>query len=66
MGYIEEIIPEENYMNKETQRSFNILKFILNNNSGIRIQCNAYNENIDIFKEQIKILDVIYFYLLFS
>lgn len=49
MGYIEKIFNVESHTQKEKNIEFKILKFILNNNDGMRIQCNIYNDNIEKF-----------------
>ena len=59
MGYIDEILNEETYFNKVKGSNFKILKFILNNNDGIHIQCNIYDENISKLSTHIKLNEVI-------
>ena len=58
VGFIEEIYPEEKFWNKMKSSEFKIFKFILNNNSGIIIQCNIYDNNISTFISQVKINEV--------
>ena len=58
VAYIEEIYNEEKFLNKTTQNEFKILKFVLNNNYGIRLQCNIFNDNINNFKNKLTLFDV--------
>lgn len=59
VGYIEKIFKRETHTHKEKNTDFQILKFILNNNDGMQIQCNIYNDNIERFN--LKIHEVIIF-----
>lgn len=54
MGYVDEIYDEEKFNKKDTQQEFTLLKFILNNNDGVKIQCNIFNDNIKKFAKLIK------------
>ena len=59
IGYIDEIFPIKSYNNKETNKEFKIVKFIINNNDGLRLQCNLYNENIEKFTSNLQINKVL-------
>lgn len=41
-------------VNKRTGEALRVLKFMLNNNDGVKIQCNIWNNDIDIFNDQIQ------------
>ena len=58
VGYIEEIISEMKFTHREKNIEFKIFKFIVNNNDGVRIQCNIYNENIAFFLPKLKLNQV--------
>lgn len=58
IGYIEEILPTQVFDNKVNEKPVKIRKFILNNDDGIRIQCNIFNENIDKFSSKLKLHEV--------
>ena len=51
IGYVENIFAEETFKNSTTNTEFRIQKFVLNNNNGIKIQCNMYDSNIEKFKK---------------
>ena len=50
-------------MNRRRNVEFTILKVIVNNNDGVRVQCNIYDENISIFLPQLKLNQVKLFYM---
>ena len=58
VGYIDSIIETRTYTNKRTGSDFQIMKFILNNNNGIKIQCNVFDDKITQFSNHIKLDDV--------
>lgn len=58
VGYVEEIIPQQTYFDKKKQKDFTVYKFLINNDDGIIIQCNVYNNNIKQFESKIQLYEV--------
>ena len=59
IGYIEAVENPRTIISKATGKSYEIFKFILNNNDGCKIQCNVWNKDIEIFEDKIKYNKVI-------
>ncbi|OXU32200.1 hypothetical protein TSAR_007994, partial [Trichomalopsis sarcophagae] len=60
VGFIQEIIPEKIYTNRVKNEDFRVMKFILNNNDGCKLQCNIYDENIDKFQSQSQLKEKVF------
>lgn len=58
VGYIEEIIEEKTFVNREKNTKFRIAKFIMNNNDGVKLQCNLYDDVIEKFLHKLKLFEV--------
>ena len=59
IGYIEAVENPRTIIFKATGKSYEIFKFILNNNDGCKIQCNIWNKDIETFEDKIKYNEVI-------
>ncbi|OXU21969.1 hypothetical protein TSAR_011791 [Trichomalopsis sarcophagae] len=55
VAYVEQIVDEKTFTNKVKNVDFTIKKVILNNNDDVKIQCNLYNEIIDVFSANLKL-----------
>lgn len=64
VAYISNIYEKRTFRNKEKNSDFTILKFMLNNNYGTEIQCNIYDETINIFENKLILNDVRYLFIL--
>ena len=53
VAYIQEIYDFQTFKNSETEIDFNIQKFLINNNEGIKIQCNMDDNEIKKFATQL-------------
>ena len=58
VGYVDEITQKKTFYNKEKEKSFDVFKFVINNNDGVVIQCNVFDNHIKIFENKIKINEV--------
>lgn len=65
IAYVETVNEPINITSKTSNKQHDILKFILNNNDGCRIQCNIWNADVPIFKNEIQINEVLYSLLTF-
>lgn len=57
-GFIDNIDPIINTLNRTTQKPIKILKFIVNNGDGCRIQCLIWNDDIPKFEASIAMYNV--------
>lgn len=58
IGYIEEVLPTKVFDSKVNEKPVKIMKFILNHDDGIRVQCNIFNDNIEKFSTKLKLHEV--------
>lgn len=56
--YIDDIEEQICTKNRKTGEELTFLKFIVNNNDGVRVQCIIYNDDIDIFQSNIVLYNV--------
>lgn len=58
VGYVDSIQPKRTIRSREKAETYEVMKFIINNNDGCRIQCNIWNKEIEIFEKSIVINEV--------
>ena len=58
MRYIDQIYGRNTHVNRTTKKLFELFKFLVNNNDGLKITCNIYNERIDKFIDKLEKLEV--------
>lgn len=53
VGYVQDIYQPQTFQNSTTKVDFTIQKFVLNNNDGIKIQVNMYDNEIKTFSSKL-------------